>query len=282
MNNPGAFLRQMPDAERVLRVCGCQGLDKASDYEFFSAFCKTSDKLCHHRLLLAAKALLSQNGCREKITPNSAERIWRYFADRFFLDVPAESAYATDGDYDLPAAKLSLEEFFSLEELLERAIDADGLLAFEKNLLAAFSVSEKRGVLVDLPDEVYQKQPNPHATMIALQTKDRTALSLQALRIFSQAHVPLLIVLRESGKAASAFLARLDLLVGLPQLFLLLSPSTWEKGIDLLLALGKSENAPVLQEKDLALVAPLFSYRYPIGKSCLLLQELCRKSCKND
>ena len=282
MNNPGAFLRQMPDAERVLRVCGYQEIDKASDYEFFSAFCKSSDKLCHHRLLLAARALLTKNGCREKIVPDNAETIWRYFADRLFMEEPDESSYRSDGGYDLPAATFSLDEFASLDELLVQTIDACGLAAFEEKLLAAFSMSGKRGVLVDLPDEAYQKQPNPHTAMVALQTKDRTALSLQALRILSQARVPLLIVLQESGKAASAFLSRLDLLVGLPRLFLLLSPSTWEKGIDLLLALGKGENAPVLQEKDLALVASPLSYRYPIGKTCLLLQEICRKSCKND
>ena len=283
MNNPGAFLRRLPEAEQVLRVFGCDLSDRTSDYEFFFAFCKASDRLLHHRLLLAAKALFSENACREALSADCAGDVWRFFAEKVFWNEPEEASYAPDGVCEAPGKTIFAGDFVALDGLLKQASGASDCSEFEAKLLSSFTASGRRGVLIDLPDSAYLKQPDPYAVSLALKGEgDKTILSLQALRIFSAARVSLLISLRERGERAIAFFSRLDRLVGLPQLFLLLSPASLESGIDCLLSLAKPENLALLQEGDLMQIASTLYYRYPIANCALLLQEKCRKSCKND
>lgn len=284
MKNPGAFLRHLPEAEDAMKVCGCEDPKLLSDYEFFSALCKAQKALAHHRLFLAAKALLAENGCQKSLSPANVDAVWRFFAEKTSLREPQDNLYAPDGGAVCLGKKIRARDYAALDRLLKEAEGARDCDSFQALLLEAFRASGRKGVLVDLPDEVYMKQPNLYQLELALMGKgDETVLSLQALRFFATEDVPLLLVLRGEGRFATGFLSCLDRLIGgLPPVCLVLSESSLDSGVRLLLSLGEGRNLATLQEKDSPKIAPLLCYRYPFASCALFLKESCRKSCKND
>lgn len=285
MENPGSFLRGLPDAKEILLSCGvaCRECgDTASDYEFFRAFCKSQKKLSHNRLTLAARALLAKNGCRAQLSEKTADEIWRYFANLNALALPEQARFSEERTDELPDRSLKASDFLSLDKVLERAKTASTPEAFESLLAKTFSESGKCGVLIDLPEDFYGRQPNLYALGRALEGKEDSAvLFLQAIRRFAKDEVPMLLFLQGSGESALAFFLRLASLVGLPELFLAIAPASFENALDFLFGIKQEGIRPVLTvEHSSAIASPLY-YRYPMGNCCLLLQDLCRKSCKN-
>ena len=274
MNNPGAFLRRLPNADALLRICGSDLTENASDYEFLCALCNASDKLLGNRLLLALSVLLTKNGCDARVAPENAEAIWRFFSEKPFWKEPEACEYAMQAVTDLPVCTLCKTDYLPFTTLVEAAHSAADPAAFEQALRSAFLASQKCGVAVDLPDEVYTKQPNLYAVTEALSGKgDASVLLLQALRVLAKEQIPILLFLRASGEYALAFFLRLSSLVGISRLALVLSPASFANAIDFLMTCRKADFLAVLQEEDSKTLTQALSYDYPIENCRLLLQE---------
>ena len=285
MENPGSLLRKIPQAEKILFAAGACERDcsaKASDYEFFCAFCKAAEKLSHNRLLLYARALLAKNGCGEELSGSTAAPIWRFFAALDVLAEPTENDFFEEKTDESPSLTLNGSDFIPLDKLLDEAKASKTPTAFSESLFSAFLESGKTGVLVDLPDDCYEKQPSLYALEQALSgAGDPLVLRLQAIRVFAEKKIPVILFLQGSGEKTLAFFARLESLVGLSELFLHLTPDAFDAAIGFLLTPRKSLVRPCLTKEVLPALASRLYYRYPKGNSYLLLQDLCRKSCKN-
>ena len=276
MENPGSLLRRLPNAGESLFACGCSAHDCfpiASDYEFFRAFCKVQKKLSHHRLTIFAKALLAENGCREELSQKNTDAIWRYFSELHSILVPKEASLIEEKTDDLPPQKLKLSEFVRLEDLIQKIRAAGRPGEFEKSLVCAFEKVGKRGVLLDFPEDFYTGQPSLYAVEQALAgSGENSVLQLQAIRIFAERRIPMLVFLQRTGESALSFFSRLESLVGLPEFFLALTEESLAPSLHFLLT-GQRAVCPVLTGKASNSLVTRLYYSYPMGNTYQLLQE---------
>lgn len=295
ISNPSELLRS-DDLQGLLRLCGmreCEINALASDYEYFSALCRSYPMLAGHPVKNALKAFFQAYfPSAEEPNGENAHTIWKMTIN----DLEEHPRKLSDFLPQNSRALIPWDRLFEISDKLEPMPDLNSLLtlsytdfsSWRSTLNGVFEAFQQRGccqILMTLPSEFRFFKPDPYHVSLALAASTRTdeQNSLILSQLFREAceqKLPILFYADCDPMSATALLNYAEHTVGLPALIwasrrsdtrdAMLAWQSLEHTCEISMALRLSL---LPSDEECASAIRLAAARYPVDRLCLISES---------